>query len=187
MDDTNIITPSAPTYFYPVIQDKNGRIGVYPSALTQVSASTYTSGTAKFPILSHNSTSSTVAIAYKTSNVYVSGATKVCASGGFYQTSDERKKNFINDISVDFEKLRSIPKSYFTWKEGDDKSLQIGTSAQAVQKIYPELVGVDSETGELSLDYALLSIIALKAVDVLYEENQQIKHRLERIEKALGL
>ena len=81
----------------------------------------------------------------------------------------------------------SIPKSYFTWKEGDDKTIKIGTSAQAVQKIYPEIVNVDDETGELSLDYALLSVIALKAVDVLYEENQQIKHRLERIEKALGL
>ena len=177
--------PTANTYFYPVQLDTNGVLGVYPSAIGQVTG-TVTSSTKFYP-LGHSSSASTTATAYKSTSVYVSGGTKVCASGGFYQTSDERKKDFLNDIEIDFEKLRNIPKSYFTWKDGDDKTLQIGTSAQEVQKIYPELVGVDNETGELSLDYALLSIIALKAVDILYEEKQEMKERLDRIEKALGL
>ena len=177
--------PTANTYFYPVQLDKNGVLGVYPSAMGQVTG-TVTSSTKFYP-LGHTSSASTTATAYKSTSVYVSGGTKVCASGGFYQTSDERKKDFLNDIEIDFEKLRNIPKSYFTWKDGDDKTLQIGTSAQEVQKIYPELVGVDNETGVLSLDYALLSIIALKAVDILYEEKQEMKERLDRIEKALGL
>lgn len=184
---TGRIKPTESDYFYPVQLDKNGTPGVYPVKINEVAS--YTAATTgQYYLLGHSSIENgAVATTFKSSYVSVSGGTMVLASGGFYQTSDERKKNFIGEIPIDFEKLCSIPKSYFTWKEGDDKTIKIGTSAQAVQKIYPEIVNVDDETGELSLDYALLSVIALKAVDVLYEENQQIKHRLERIEKALGL
>ena len=77
-----------------------------------------------------------------------------------------------------------MPKKYFTWKDGDDK-LQIGTSAQEVQKVYPELVNED-ENGTLSVSYNKLSIIALKAVDELYKKNQELEKRLERLEKLLA-
>lgn len=63
----------------------------------------------------------------------------------------------------------------------------MGTSAQKLQKIYPELVGVNSETGQFSVDYSKISIIALKAVDKLYDENQMLKERLERLERILGV
>ena len=53
----------------------------------------------------------------------------------------------------------TIPKSYYTWK-GDDVR-QIGTSAQKVQEVYPELVSLNEKTGKLTLDYAKLSIVAL--------------------------
>ena len=63
----------------------------------------------------------------------------------------------------------------------------IGTSAQKLQKVYPELVLINPETGKLSVDYPKLSVVALKAVDKLYDENQMLKLRLERLEKILGL
>lgn len=180
--------PDSSDFYYPVQMDSKGYLGVYPTHIGKVSATAYTTSAGGiFPLLAHESTGTTIDGAYKSADVYISGSTMLCATNGFQQASDERKKNFLNDITVDFEKLRSIPKSYFTWKNSDDKALHIGTSAQAVQEIYPELVGVNSETGELSLNYALLSVIALKAVDVLYEENKEMKERLDKIEKALGL
>lgn len=114
--------------------------------------------------------------------IYNTGATN--SYGGFFDTSDERMKDFSGDIEVDFVKLKSIPKKYFTWKEDDEKVLQIGTSAQAVENVYPELIN-ELPNGTKLVAYNKLSIIALKAVDILYEENKQLKERIEKIEAIL--
>jgi hypothetical protein len=100
-----------------------------------------------------------------------------CYAFAFYETSDENLKDFTDDITIDFNKLKEIRKSYFTWKDGD-QNLHIGTSAQDIQKIYPELVSEDDK-GNLTVDYAKLSIIALSAIDKLDE-------RLSRIENILN-
>ena len=121
-------------------------------------------------------------------------AAKVSASAGFFQTSDETLKEFHGDINVNFEKLKSIPKVYYTWKDDVMGSQQIGTSAQKVQEVYPEIVTTNTNTGKLAVDYAKLSVIALKAVDVLYEENaalrselNDMKNELKLIKEKLGL
>lgn len=101
-----------------------------------------------------------------------------CYATAFYETSDENLKDFSNDINVDFNKLKEIRKSYFTWKDGD-QNLHIGTSAQDIQKNYPELVSED-KNGNLTVDYAKLSLIALSAIDKLDE-------RLSKIEKMLNI
>ena len=106
------------------------------------------------------------------------------ASGGFYQTSDERLKIFKDDIDVDFETLKLIPKKYFTWKDGNENDYIIGTSAQVIRKYYPEIVSED-ENGYLSVNYALLSIIALKAIDKLYGANLILENKLKLIEDSL--
>ena len=118
--------------------------------------------------------------------------TKVKAKNGFYQTSDETLKDFHDSIEVDFNALKSIPKSYYTWRGEDVK--QIGTSAQKVHEIYPEIVSLDEKTGKLTLDYAKLSIVALKAIDLLHEENESLKleietlhNEMDKIKSHLGL
>ena len=57
--------------------------------------------------------------------------------------------------------------------------------AQDVQKLYPELVSMDKNTGYLSLAYDKLSVIALEAIDTLYEEYKQLKERVNKLEKLL--
>lgn len=132
------------------------------------------------------STASTSATSSLTKcSIYMSANT-IHGCSGYYQDSDETLKKFKDDIEVDFEKLRKLPKSYFTWNSDEEKKLQIGTSAQKVQELYPEIVSKGDE-GTLSVDYSKLSIIALKAVDQLYEENQKLKSDIEMIKKHLGL
>lgn len=107
-------------------------------------------------------------------------------------TSDERYKNFIDDIDIDFDKLKSIPKKTFTWKKGsfyDGNKIYLGTSAQKVKEIYPELVNIfnadvcddiNSDDAILGVDYEKLSVVALAAIDKLHE-------RLETLETEFNI
>ena len=124
-----------------------------------------------------------------TTNLFVASEAHITNNkfygSAFYETSDERLKYFTSDVNVDFDKLKSIPKKYFMWKNREMNPTNIGTSAQKLQAVYPELVS-ESE-GYLRVDYAKLSVIALAAVDKLHEENEELKERLRKIEEKLGL
>ena len=111
-----------------------------------------------------------------------SATTSISAKDGFFQTSDETLKDFYDEIDVDFDKLKKIPKRYYKWKSNPNGDLEIGTSAQKVQDVYPELVGKGEK---LSVDYSKLSVVALKAIDLLKEENEQLKDKVSTLEDEL--
>lgn len=115
------------------------------------------------------------------------------ATNGFYQDSDIRLKNIIQNVEVNLEDLTKLQKVYYTWKSGIDTNTHIGMIAQEVQKLYPELVNTDKDTGYLSLAYDQLSVIALKAIDKLYavikdiqRENKYLKERLNQLEYRIS-
>lgn len=100
------------------------------------------------------------------------------------QDSDERLKNFSTDISVDLDELAKLRKQYFTWKDSKDSSQYIGVSAQEIQKLYPEIVK-EKEDGYLSVAYDKLAVIALKAIDVLHQDNLKLKAEIEELKKLV--
>ena len=119
--------------------------------------------------------------------------TSYYATSGFYQDSDIRLKNIVQNVEVNLDDLAKLQKVYYTWKSGVDTNKHIGMIAQEVQKLYPELVNKDEDTGYLSLAYDQLSVIALKAIDKLYamikdvqDENKHLKERLNQLENRIS-
>jgi hypothetical protein len=101
-------------------------------------------------------------------------------------SSDERLKDFVKDIDINFDNIKKIPKRYFTWKCDGEKHLHIGTSAQELEKFYPELVSEygDEENMYKAVDYSTLSIIALAAIDKLNDRIVELENKIKELEQA---
>ena len=59
------------------------------------------------------------------------------------------------------------------------ENLQIGTSAQELIKIYPECVSYNENEDKYSVNYQKLSIIALAAIDKLYDRIVELENKLK--------
>ena len=129
------------------------------------------------------STSTASQQSYKNVSVRASG-TALYATGGFYESSDERLKDFSNKIDVDLDKISKIKKHRFTWKDSEDKKEQIGVSAQEIRELYPEIVS-ENEEGYLHVSYDKLAVVALAAIDELHKKNKELEARIELLESKL--
>ena len=102
-----------------------------------------------------------------TSNSGILG--KINAEGGFFETSDARKKDILGELSLDkaYDFIRNCEPILYYLK-GSDKT-QIGLIAQEVREFFPEIVNEDEE-GYLSLDYAKLTVIILRVLKDLIDK-----------------
>ena len=147
---------------------------------------TFTSGTRSFTVKASNSTTTqTVSISGFLSLLGGTVSGDVTANA-FFESSDERLKDFGDDINLDLDKIKALAKKYFTWKSDEGDKVELGTSAQKVQELYPEIV-TEREDGMLAVDYSKLSVVALKAVDVLYDENTELKKQIKELTDVVNI
>jgi hypothetical protein len=97
---------------------------------------------------------------------------------GFYYASDESLKKNIQEIETPLAKIMKLNGISFDWKESGEKS--IGLIAQDVEKVFPEIVKTDEETGLKTIEYAKLVAPLIEAVK---EQQKMIDEQRELIDK----
>jgi trimeric autotransporter adhesin len=130
------------------------------------------------------------------------GTTAVCTiTGCTAAPSDRRYKENIKPLEHAYSNILKLEGVSYDWKDkklfGNDH--QIGFIAQALEKVFPEVVKTDSKSGMKSVMYDKLVAPLVEAfkvlvsklnatdarVEALERENAQMKLRLERLEKQL--
>lgn len=142
--------------------------------------------TSKLYLVGGTSQSSTGVVTYSNTAVYTQSgqlyATRMNATSGFYETSDGTLKNVKSELNI-ADNIDKIPTVLFSWKKDEsedinqDVPVHVGTIAQDIQKIYPDLVAEDAE-GHLTVDYAKLSVIAIAAIKELKKEIEILKSKI---------
>lgn len=106
----------------------------------------------------------------------------------YYSSSDIRYKNVIKHSCIDLSNLAALPIFLYTWKDKRDNTIHIGSSAQAVEQVIPQLVTKNS-TGFKSLNYSILGtvagITACKELVTQKSELQQLKEKVKQLEDKL--
>lgn len=96
--------------------------------------------------------------------------------------SDIRLKDILGDCPLTVEQVAELPAVRFKWK--DNGTVAVGTIAQDVRKVLPELVTERPQDGMLGVDYGVLGYLSAHTVAVKVTEHES---RLQRIEKLLGI
>ena len=154
------------------------------SATTSVSATNATNirtaGTSNgklFLLGQLNSGSTTYYGVYKNVNVYME-------NGSLYASSDKTLKTHVENVNGDPELIKRIPKAYFHWNDDKDRNIQMGTYAQDLEEVYPELV-TKGKDGIRGVAYDRLGVVALAGIDKLYEMIQQLQAKNDELENRI--
>ena len=83
-------------------------------------------------------------------------------------------------MNINTKDILNIPSFYFTYKDKDNKRINIGTSAQEVQKVFPEIVNTNSK-GMLSVEYDKFGLIALELIKTQQKEIDSLKYELNNL------
>ena len=108
----------------------------------------------------------------------------------YYADSDIRYKNVIKHFCIDLSSLAALPLFLYTWNDKQDDTIHIGSSAQAVEQVIPQLVTEDS-TGFKSLNYSILGtvagITACKELVSQKSEIEMLKEKVKQLEQQLKI
>lgn len=101
------------------------------------------------------------------------------ATGNYMVTSDRNLKKDIESMSNVLKVLPNINTySYRYFDQNSNTKKVLGVMAQEVKPYFPELVG-HNEEGQLAMNYAGLSVIAIKAIQEQQTEIELLKKQLE--------
>ena len=103
-------------------------------------------------------------------------ANKGVAEDTWSSKSDARLKDVLGDVNLTVEQIAAMPAVRFTWKSRASHLVHVGTLAQEVQKVMPEVVG-KTDGGILTVAYAEAAFVSVvKVAQMVLELEKLINH-----------
>ena len=109
------------------------------------------------------------------STLYYNPSSNTLTAGNFNTTSDIRLKDNIRTFESAMDVVSQLRGVRFTWKETGVET--VGLIAQEVEKVLPELIGTNADTGLKSVSYANMVAVLIEAVKELKAEIEELKKR----------
>lgn len=115
-------------------------------------------------------------------------------TGAYTTVSDARLKQNITDMEPILTKLTSLKAKRYEYKFNNPEHKQsIGFIAQDIQALFPEFVAVNTTNegnpmvpNQLSVDYAGLSTLAIKALQEQQSQIEDLKARIAQLEQVVN-
>ncbi len=105
--------------------------------------------------------------------------TNLIVSGSVTQNSDRTLKKDIVPLENALDKVTQLEGVSFKWKNNDSKA--IGVIAQDVEKVFPEAVRTDAQTGLKSVQYGNLVAPLIEAIKELQAEVNALKAEIKTL------
>ena len=103
----------------------------------------------------------------------------------FNESSDERLKTNVNTISSSLDNILKLRGVTFNWKKSaSNDHLHYGFIAQEVEKVFPDLVGTDSN-GFKTVNYSGVIPVLTEAIKTQQEEIESLKSENEQLKSTL--
>jgi hypothetical protein len=149
------------------------------SAISTAATVTTSSAASAFKVPFANTTASTTGnyglLQDSTATFTYNPSTNVVEAGTFNATSDISLKENICTFENAMDVVASLRGVRFTWKKNGIKT--VGLIAQEVEKVLPELIGTNADTGLKSVSYANMVAVLIEAVKELKAEIEELKKR----------
>lgn len=100
----------------------------------------------------------------------------------FIYSSDRRMKENLMPITNALQKVLLLRGFSYDWKGGHGHD--VGLMAQDVEKVFPELV--TKSEGSMGVDYAKIIAPVVEAIRELKAENDELRHKVDALQKKLG-
>ncbi|MEA2113000.1 MAG: tail fiber domain-containing protein [Patescibacteria group bacterium] len=102
-------------------------------------------------------------------------------TGSYTISSDIRLKKDIAELDSSLSKILQLKGVSFKWKDEEARgdSVNIGLIAQDVEKVYPELVMTDEETGLKSIQYSNLVAPLIEAIKEQQKQIDELKNEIK--------
>jgi hypothetical protein len=185
ISEEGVITALGYNYVNDVIQlskaqiNNNGTFNFSPTSNLTSSYSNFDIKDTNVKIYNTNSNTAKVILQYVDveSNSEIKTSSTISAAQGFYERSDIRKKNVIDELPLDkaYELINNCQSIIYTLKDNTDKQ-QIGLIAQEVQQYFPEVVSEDKD-GYLSLDYAKLTSVIFRVLKDVIDRLNKLENK----------
>jgi hypothetical protein len=149
------------------------------SAISTAATVTTSSAASAFKVPFANTTASTTGnyglLQDSTATFTYNPSTNVVEAGTFNTTSDISLKENICTFENAMDVVAGLRGVRFTWKKNGIKT--VGLIAQEVEKVLPELIGENVDTGLKSVSYANMVAVLIEAVKELKAEIEELKKR----------